>query len=362
MFAPAGLFVALDQCADSCLLMEQQKRARRRLCAVARHVAHDVAAAAAEQPYVPPLQLTHGQPPPVAAHGGLSYMSFSEGGDAGTTRATDEALEQIMGGEGQRVIDMIDRAPPSGVETKWGRGYGRMSDCLAAMEDMDLDVPDGAMSIPLRYTVFEQPSYSIVSSNSIWRDPAREAEQELFRKDERDNGRRALYFPQVVRDARRIEQYYPGLSPRSAECMDRLGVSLAEHHSACTDFYNHEEVERVYYPEIERLLLDYFPGAVDALVYNHDVFNKEYEGDRTEDQDNNNPGVNANYANLVHNDLNDNSGRVRCRELLTKNLRNFGRTQHYTEEEADAKMSRRFMSVNLAQVRNKQKPFFAVPL
>jgi hypothetical protein len=59
--------------------------------------------------------------------------------------------------------------------------------------------------------------------------------------------------------------------------------------------------------------------------------------------------VNANYANLVHNDLNDNSGRVRCRELLTKNLRNFGRQQHYTEEEADAKMSRRFVSINLAK-------------
>src|SRR5262249_51835847 len=49
------------------------------------------------------------------------------------------------------------------------------------------------------------------------------------------------------------------------------------------------------------------------------------------------------------NDLNDNSGRVRCRELLTKNLRNFGRQQHYTEAEADAKMSRRVMSVNLAK-------------
>jgi hypothetical protein len=30
-------------------------------------------------------------------------------------------------------------------------------------------------------------------------------------------------------------------------------------------------------------------------------------------------------------------------------LRNFGRQQHYTEEEADAKMSRRFMSLNLAR-------------
>ena len=105
----------------------------------------------------------------------------------------------------------------------------------------------------------------------------------------------------------------------------------------------------MFYPEMEKLLLEFFPDATDALVYNHDVFDKDYEGDRTEDQDNKNPGVNANYANLVHNDLNDNSGRVRCRELLTKNLRNFGCEQHYTEEQADAKMSRRFMSINLAK-------------
>lgn len=39
-----------------------------------------------------------------------------------------------------------------------------------------------------------------------------------------------------------------------------------------------------------------FPGATDALVYNHDVFDKDYTGDRTEDQDNKNPGVNARYG------------------------------------------------------------------
>lgn len=317
-----------------------------RMRVVAEHV---VPHCTAEEPYVPPLQLTEGQPPPIAAHGGLSYTSFSDAGDAGTTRATEEALEQIVSGEGQRVNDMIDSASPGPITTKWGVGYARMQECLDAMTEMDLEVPEGGAAIPLRYTVFEQPSYSIVSSNALWHDPMREAEQNLFRKDERDNGRRALYFPQVVRDARRIEHYYPGLIPRSAECMDRLGISLAEQHSACTNFYDHEEVERIFYPEIEKLLLDYFPGAVDALVYNHDVFDKGYEGDRTEDQDAKNPGVNATYANLVHNDLNDNSGRVRCRELLTKNLRNFGRNQSYTEEEADIKMSRRFMSINLAK-------------
>ena len=31
--------------------------------------------------YVPPLELTEGQPPPIAANGGLSYMSFDQDGD-----------------------------------------------------------------------------------------------------------------------------------------------------------------------------------------------------------------------------------------------------------------------------------------
>ena len=141
--------------------------------------------------------------------------------------------------------------------------------------------------------------------------------------------------------------------------MDKLGVSLAYCESQCTDFYDAEEVERIFYPEMEKLLLDFFPGSTDALVYNHDVFDRDYQGDRTENQEQKNPGVNANYAYLVHNDLNDNSGRVRCRELLTRNLRNFGREQKFTEKEADQKMSRRFMSINLAKPMEtvQQNPF-----
>src|SRR5271165_720960 len=181
--------------------------------------------------------------------------------------------------------------------------------------------PEGGLALPLPYTVYERPTYSVVPSNVHWRDPARADVSEILRKNEEDNRRRDLYFPQVMRDARRIGEYYPGLSPNSPECMDRLGVSLAHLESACSNFYDSAEVERVFYPEIEKLLLEFFPDATDALVYNHDVFDKDYAGDRTEDQDNKNPGVNARYANLVHNDLNDNSGRVRCRELLTRNLR-----------------------------------------
>ena len=299
--------------------------------------------------YVPPLQLTEGQPPPIAANGGLSYMSFDRDGDAGTAAALEDALAEIAEGEGQRVIDMLHNAPPGPIDTKWGLGFREYGECLDYIRENNIEAPEGGLALPLPYTVYEHPSYSIVSSNALWRDPAHESEGNALRKAEEDNRRRSLFFPLVMRDARRIGEYHPGLSPNSPECMDKLGVALAHCESKCENFYDSAEVERVFYPEIEKLLLEFFPDATDALVYNHDVFDKDYEGDRTEDQDAKNPGVNATYANIVHNDLNDNSGRMRCRELLTKNLRNFGREQHYTEAEADAKMSRRFMSINLAK-------------
>src|SRR5712692_7608141 len=72
--------------------------------------------------YVPPLQRTEGQPPPIAAHGGLSYMSFDRDGDAGTAAAIQDALAEIAEGEGQRVVDMIDKAPPGSIKTQWASG------------------------------------------------------------------------------------------------------------------------------------------------------------------------------------------------------------------------------------------------
>lgn len=309
--------------------------------------------------YVPSFELTKGQPIPIAANGGISYMSFERNGDAGTTAATEDALALVATGRGQAIIDMIESAPPGPIQTKWGTGFRGYNECLEYIDAEGIQAPEGGLVVPLRYTIHEEPSYSIVSSNALWKDSSRGSEASALRKNERDNGRRSLFFPQILRDARRMEEYYPGLSPTSPECMDKLGVSLGHCVSKCVDFYNHEEVERVFYLEMERLLLDFFPGATDALVYNHDVFDKDYKGDRREDQENKNPGVNGNYAYIVHNDLNDNSGRVRCRELLTKNLRNFGREQNYTEQEADKKMSRRFMSINLAKPMDtvRQNPF-----
>ncbi len=313
----------------------------------ARHAG--AAAQAASSVYVPSCELTQGQPPPIAANGGLSFMAFDRDGDAGTATAIEAALRQVAEGEVQEVLERYRSAPPGPIETRWGLGFRTWEECLAHIRANDIEVPEGGVAVPLRYTILEHPTYAIVSSNSLWRDPARAAEAKALWEDDESYERQCLYFPQVLRDARRIGEYHPGLSPFSPECMDRLGVSLAHLESKCENFYDAAEVERVYYPEIEKLLFEFFPDATDALVYNHDVFDKDYAGDRTEDQEAKNPGVNAEYVNLVHNDLNDNSGRVRCRELLTKNLRNFGREQRCTEAEADAKMSRRFMSINLAK-------------
>src|SRR4051795_3724037 len=84
----------------------------------------------ASSAYVPPLQRTEGQPPPMAANGGLSYMSFDRDGDAGTTKALEDALAEIAGGESQRVIDMIDKASSGPIKTKWGLAFRDYDECV----------------------------------------------------------------------------------------------------------------------------------------------------------------------------------------------------------------------------------------
>src|SRR5271154_3523039 len=172
--------------------------------------------------YVPPLQRTEGQPPPIAANGGLSYMSFDRAGDAGTAAALEDALAQIAEGEGQRVIDMIDKAPPGPIETKWGLGFRDYDSCIGYIRANRIEAPEGGLALPLPYTVYERPTYSVVTSNALWRDPTRADMAQILRQNEKDNLLRDLYFPQVMRDARRIGESYPGLSPESPECMDQL--------------------------------------------------------------------------------------------------------------------------------------------
>src|SRR5438128_7881861 len=110
----------------------------------------------ASSAYVPPLQRTEGQPPPIAAHGGLSYVAFDRDGDAGTAVALQDALTQIAEGEGQRVIDMIENAPPGPIETRWGLGFRDYDECVDYIRANGIKAPEGGLALPLPYTVYER--------------------------------------------------------------------------------------------------------------------------------------------------------------------------------------------------------------
>src|ERR1700734_2633615 len=127
----------------------------------------------ASSAYVPPLQRTAGQPPPVAAHGGLSYMAFDRNGDAGTAAALEDARTEILGGEEQRLIETIDNAPPGPIKTRWGVGFRGYDECVDHIRSNGIEAPEGGVVLPLRYTIYERSSYTVVPSNAIWRDPAR---------------------------------------------------------------------------------------------------------------------------------------------------------------------------------------------
>src|SRR6202049_3893643 len=134
--------------------------------------------------YVPPLQRTEGQPPPIAANDGLSYMSFDRKDDAGTAAGLEDALTLIAEGEGQRVNDMIDNAPLGPIETRWGLGFRDYDGCMDYIRANGITAPEGGLALPLPYTVCERPTYSVVPSNAIWRDPVRADVAAILRKDE----------------------------------------------------------------------------------------------------------------------------------------------------------------------------------
>src|SRR5215467_13261796 len=150
--------------------------------------------------YVPPLERTAGQPEPIAAHGGLSYMAFDRNGDAGTAVALDDALAEIASGESQRVNEMIENAPPGPIKTKWVIAFRSYDECVEYIRQSNsIKAPPGGVALPLPYTVYERPSYSVVPSNAIWHDPARAETAAILRINERGGGqRRDLYFPQVL--------------------------------------------------------------------------------------------------------------------------------------------------------------------
>src|SRR5258708_19690102 len=52
--------------------------------------------------------------------------------------------------------------------------------------------------------------------------------------------------------------------------LDGEGLAVVEHRSAVKDFYDEEELRRVYYPEAERLVTE-ATGAERVLVFDHTI-------------------------------------------------------------------------------------------
>jgi hypothetical protein len=84
--------------------------------------------------------------------------------------------------------------------------------------------------------------------------------------------------------------------------LDRNGFAILKSPSQVQDFYARDEVERVYYPEVERLLRDSI-GASRVVVFNHDVRNAARDG----------AGL---PSRRVHNDHTVNSAPRRVRDHL----------------------------------------------
>jgi len=91
--------------------------------------------------------------------------------------------------------------------------------------------------------------------------------------------------------------------------LDGEGVAIVEHRSAVKDFYDEDELRRVYYPEAERLVAE-ATGTSRVLVFDHTIRRRVAGGiDRS-------PGTPRQPVTSVHNDYTVKSGPQRVRDLM----------------------------------------------
>lgn len=109
--------------------------------------------------------------------------------------------------------------------------------------------------------------------------------------------------PRASKHAMEVQNGREGRLPS----LDVEGVALHRHESAVGDFYDPEEVRRVYYPEVERLVGEVL-GSTRVLVFDHNV----RCGPRNDAGE---QGVSA-PVTFVHNDYTERSGPQRVRDLV----------------------------------------------
>ena len=105
--------------------------------------------------------------------------------------------------------------------------------------------------------------------------------------------------------------------------LDRQAFILAPHETQMRDFYDKDEVRRIYEPEIEALIKRK-TGASKVVVFDHTI----RAADRGVERGHRAP------VRSVHNDYTDKSGPQRVRDLLPA-------------DEADARLKKRFVEINL---------------
>jgi len=107
--------------------------------------------------------------------------------------------------------------------------------------------------------------------------------------------------------------------------LDNQGFQLVQHETAVRDFYDHAEVEQVYYPEIEALLKE-VTGAEKVVVFDHQVRNIQLsrQGEKGARE----------YVHTVHNDYTAKSGPRRVRD-------------HLPAAEAKERIRHRFAEINV---------------
>jgi hypothetical protein len=108
--------------------------------------------------------------------------------------------------------------------------------------------------------------------------------------------------------------------------LDGAGLELVEQESAVRDFYDEDELRRVYYPEAERLVAA-ATGAGRVVVFDHTI-RRRIAGvaDRT-------TGAPRQPVPRVHNDFTEKSGPQRVRDLMG--------------DEAEGLLRRRFAFINV---------------
>jgi hypothetical protein len=107
--------------------------------------------------------------------------------------------------------------------------------------------------------------------------------------------------------------------------LDKQGFELTHQETAVQDFYDQEEVKRIYYPEVERLLKE-ATGAEKVVIFDHQVRNLPLaqRGEKNARE----------YGKSVHNDYTAKSGPRRVRD-------------HLPTAEADERLKNRFAEINV---------------